>query len=219
MFFCPLLSFSRFFLLSLVNRFLPSPVFSFFPSSFLVASFVRTFVSTFIRPRYRRIDLASSLRIRVPGVSTNSIESGTKLQGTRLDGSSFFLFFFLFSFSPFCRCPSRSMKIQRGTILCVDFNHLASPRPICFLRHIIFFFFVSLSLFLFAKTERAALENRIDTACKNKVKMSGDAGAPANKVALPVKMASSIHRRALIRGEFSLSFTAARKQRQHDFHE
>lgn len=82
-------------------------------------------------------------------------------------------------------------------------------------------FSLSLLFFLpfYAKTRRVALENKIDITCKNKAKMSGD----ANKAALvpPAKWpARYTPCRALIRGEFSLSFTAARKkQRQHDFHE
>lgn len=82
-----------------------------------------------------------------------------------------------------------------------------------------FFFLVFVFFPFFAKTERAALENRIDTACKNNAKMSGDASPGKQGRPRPRKIACSIHGRALIRGEFSLSFTAARKQRQHDFHE
>lgn len=172
--------------------------------SFIASSFSSSFVSI------RRVHLAGSLTIRAfQGSADSSIGSRTKLQGTSSSSRSFYL----------CRCPSLSMR-TRWTIL----GEFQPPDVFPLASYIFFSFLLFFSLFsffspFFTKTERAALENRIDTACKNNAKMSGDASPGKQGRPRPCKIACSIHGRALIRGEFSLSFTAARKQRQHDFHE
>ena len=180
---------------------------SFIASSFSSSSFVSI----------RRIHLAGSLTIRASDSRDPPILPSDRERNYRVRRR---------------RAPSPSVVVrhcqwEHGGRYLVNFD-----RPMCFLWRAIYFFFLFYPFFFFTffpcfrffppfftKTERAALENRIDTACKNNAKMSGDASPGKQGRPRPCKIACSIHGRALIRGEFSLSFTAARKQRQHDFHE